>query len=146
MIRRFSREPDLIFGLRRHGVERAGAEHLLGLLAQSMGVDVPESAFHRGRGPHTGYCMPPRKVVSATAGDAWLATWEATRRRPWPGPGLIRLGEPTALATIAHEFAHHAVHLLDPVSTPAHGKRWIERFDGAAVSILSAIDSTIGGS
>ncbi len=146
MIRRFSGEPDLILRLRRCGVDRRNADHIIRLLADGAGVDVPESTFHRGRGPHTGYCMPPRNVVAATAGESWLATWETERSRRWPVPGSIRLGEPTALATIGHEFAHHLVHVLDPVSTPAHGKRWVERFDAAAASITSVIGSTLADS
>jgi hypothetical protein len=145
MVRRFSNERDLISRLRGLGVDRVGADQVLRLLASGAGIDAPDASFHRGRGPHTGFCMPPREVVVATAGEAWLSTWEGAKRRRWPEPGLIRLGEPTALGTIAHEFAHHMVHVFDPVSTPAHGKRWVERFDGAAVSIATVMDTTPAG-
>jgi hypothetical protein len=37
--------------------------------------------------------------------------------------------------TLAHELGHHLVFSLDPVSTPAHGKRWVARFDESADAI-----------
>jgi hypothetical protein len=49
--------------------------------------------------------------------------------------GAIRLGRTTTLMTLAHELGHHLVFSLDPVSTPAHGKRWVARFDESADAI-----------
>jgi hypothetical protein len=145
MVRRFSVASDRILRLRAYGVDRGTARDIVSYVAGDVGIEPPEASFHRGRGPHTGYCMPPRRVVAATTDDAWLSDWEATKRRSWPEHGMIRLGDPTALGTIAHELAHHMVHMLDPDSTPAHGRRWVERFDAAAVSVASFIGPTFAG-
>jgi hypothetical protein len=143
MLRRFSDEMPLIEALRRVGVDRSGARRLLDELAVGVGVPATDVSFHRGRSPHTGYCTPPRRVAAIQTDEAWLAAWEADRGRRWPENGLIRLGDPTALATIAHEFAHHMIHYLDRPATPAHGKRWVVRYDVSARTISSLIGQTL---
>ena len=143
MLRRFSDEMQVIEVLRTVGVDRSDAQRLLDVLAVRMDVPVPDGSFHRGRGPHTGYCVPPRGVAAIQADPARLAAWEADRGRGWPENGLIRLGDPTALATVAHEFAHHMVHCLDRPATPAHGKRWVARYDVSARTITSLIAQTL---
>lgn len=54
---------------------------------------------------------------------------------PFAPFGAIRLGRTTTLMTLAHELGHHLVFSLDPPSTPAHGKLWVQRFDEAAAAI-----------
>ena len=143
MLRRFSDDMQLIEVLRTVGVDRSDAQRLLGVLAECMDVPVPDASFHRGRGPHTGYCVPPRGVAAIQADPARLAAWEAERGRRWPENGLIHLGDPTALATVAHEFAHPMIHHLDRPATPAHGKRWVARYDVSARTISSLIGQTL---
>lgn len=145
MVRRFSGEADLILRLRRYGIDRVGAERLLATVAERAAIECPEASFHRGRGAHTGYCLPPRRVVGEQVDEGWLEEWEAVNARMWPERGMIRLGEPTALGTLAHEFGHHMVHVLDPTATPAHGKRWVERYDFAALSIASLMGRRLAG-
>jgi hypothetical protein len=60
---------------------------------------------------------------------------ERGMRTPFAVFGAIRLGRTTTLMTLAHELAHHLVFALDPPATPAHGKRWVQRFDESAEAI-----------
>ena len=103
-------------------------------------MDPPAATFHRGRSPHTGYCITPRSMAVARHGEDAVAAWEATNH-PWPVHGSLRLGDPTALSTLAHEMGHHLVHVLDPPKTPAHGKRWVARLDEAAEAVDAVLRS-----
>ena len=139
-VEEFSRNYSLLTSLRELGVDRAGASRLVDLIATQWSVTPPRLTFHRGRGAHTGYSVAPREVAVTRHGSDAVARWETTNG-PWTHEGTIRLGDPTSLATIAHEAGHHLVHHLDPVSTAAHGKRWVRRFDDAAEVIQSVIDA-----
>ena len=134
----FSRDYRLLESLRELGVDREGASRLADLIASRWSVEAPLLTFHRGRGAHTGYCVAPRDVAVARHGNDAVIRWESANGA-WAADGMIRLGDPTSLATIAHEFGHHLVHHLDPVATAAHGTRWVRRFDDAAETIRTLI-------
>lgn len=132
MVRRFSRQPHLIFGLRRWGVDRDDATALVATVCDEVEVAPPAVTFHRGRGAHTGYYRSPRRIAVEVSSEARIRAWEEDRGRRWPLEGMIRLGEPAALGTVAHELAHHLTRRFEPVGTPNHGKRWVAWFDVAA--------------
>ncbi len=139
MLRRFSRDPQLIVRLRQLGADRAAAIGLVDRATAGLGVGAPDVTIHGGRGPRSGYCMAPRSVATSALGESVVRAWEAAKGRRWPEAGMIRLGDPTSLGTIAHELGHHSVHLLDPSSTPAHGKVWVARFDDAAEAVAGIV-------
>jgi hypothetical protein len=144
MVRRFSRDPALIARLRGWGLDRTSAADLIVQVTVAAGIASPVISFHGGRGPHTGYCMPPRDVAVAKADERTVAHWEQAKRRRWPEHGFIRLGDPTSAETIAHELGHHYVHVFDRPGTPPHGKVWVGRFDDAAGHVATLIDERIG--
>jgi hypothetical protein len=138
MLRRFSRDPVLIMRLRGIGVDRAAARALIEEVAFDAGAPPPDVTFHGGRGPHTGYCRQPRGRAIELSSERYLAAWE-DEKGPWPEHGMIRLGDPTSLGTVAHELGHHLVNVFDPASTPPHGKVWVARFDAAAAHIATLV-------
>lgn len=135
MVKRFSSSWATIAALRVVGVDRSTAAEVIDFVCDDLGVAPPTPSFHGGRGPHTGYCMPPRDQAVARTNEGQVLEWERGRGSVWPEYGLVRLGDPTALATVAHELGHHLAYLTEPVGTPAHGKRWVGHFDRAAVTI-----------
>lgn len=140
-VEQFSRDSGRLARLGGLGVARGSATDLVEAVSSAWSVEPPTTTFHRGRSSHTGYCIAPRLVAVARHGEDAVAAWEAANH-PWPACGLLRLGDPTALSTIAHEMGHHLVHALDPHQTPAHGKRWVARFDDVA----ETIDGIVGSS
>ena len=71
-----------------------------GASADRLEVTAPEtSPFTPVAGPHTGYCMAPRYVALDKHGLDVVEAWEIRKRKSWPGPGMLRLGDPTSLAT-----------------------------------------------
>lgn len=136
---RFTRDHRLLTHLRDLGVNRDGAIRVVDQICSTFAIPAPELTFHRGRSPHTGYCVAPKHTASARHGADAVSRWEAAHE-PWPRNGMIRLGDPTSLATIAHEFGHHLVHFLERTTTPAHGKVWVARFDDAAAAIAMLLD------
>ena len=68
-------------------------------------------------------------------GESAIRRIESGMRVPFAAFGVIRLGRMTTLMTLAHELGHHMVFALDPTLTPAHGKRWVQRFDESAGAI-----------
>lgn len=135
----FSRDHRLLTDLRDLGVDRGGAIRIADHVCSTFSVPVPQLTFHRGRSAHTGYCVAPKHAASARHGADAVSRWEATHE-PWPRDGMIRLGDPTSLATIAHELGHHLVHFRERTTTPAHGKVWVRRFDDAAAAIAALLD------
>jgi CO/xanthine dehydrogenase Mo-binding subunit len=134
MLRRFSRDAMLIVRLRTVGVDRSTARALIERVAGELGAPPPDVTFHRGRGPHTGYCRHPRSRAVALGGEGFVAAWEM-KKGPWPEHGMIRLGDPSSLGTIAHELGHDLVNHFDATGTAPHGKVWVGRFDDAAALI-----------
>jgi hypothetical protein len=125
------------FGLLRRldllTVDEDDARRVVSAVCATWGIPAPVLRFHARRSPFTAACEPP-----ATSADA-----PAKGRGAAPGTvgagryehGALRLGRTVTLMTLAHELGHHAVHHLDPPSTPAHGNVWIGRFDEAAAVI-----------
>ncbi len=138
-VERFSRDYRLLTDLRHLGADRDTATRVVDHVCSTFSVPAPELTFHRGRSAHTGYCVPPRRAASARNGADAVDRWEAAHE-PWPFNGMIRLGDPTSLATIAHEAGHHLVHCLERANAPAHGKVWVGRFDDAAAAIATLLD------
>ncbi len=139
MVRRFSRDPHLIVRLRNLGVKREIARSLVERVAVASHAPPPEVTFHGGRGSHTGYCRQPRQRAVELTSEQSVQAWEATHG-PWPDHGMIRLGDPTSLGTIAHELGHHLVNFFEPLHTAAHGKAWVAWFDLAASLIDSMLE------
>lgn len=138
-VEKFSRDHRLLTHLRDVGVNRGTASRVVDHICSTFSIPAPELTFHRGRSAHTGYCVAPKHAASARHGADAVGRWEAAHE-PWPRNGMVRLGDPTSLATIAHEIGHHLVHLLERTTTPAHGKVWVGRFDDAAAAIATLLD------
>lgn len=143
MLRRFSVDAERIVRLRTLGVAREGARELVERVAGELDVAPPDVTFHAGRGAHTGYCQMPRGRAVALSGEGGVARWERAKRRPWPTNGMIRLGDPTSVGTVAHELSHHLVNALDPLTTPAHGKVWVGRFDDSARVVQQLVMASV---
>lgn len=133
-VERFNRDHRLLTDLRDLGADRGAAARVVEHVCSIFSLPAPALTFHRGRSAHTGYCVAPRHAASARHGADAVGTWEAGHE-PWPRDGMIRLGDPASLATIAHEMGHHLTHCLERPTTPAHGKVWVARFDDAAAAI-----------
>jgi hypothetical protein len=132
LVRRHSRQLSVITELRRNAVPRATCTWLVSQVCADLDVPGPEVTFHRGRGPHTGYCQMPRQRAIERADTASVESWEISRSRDWPQFGMLRFGDPTSLGTVAHELGHHLVNHCEPATTTPHGKRWVHWFDVAA--------------
>ena len=135
IVRRFGLDIGLLEMLSLLGADRTAAATLINAISLDLGVATPSVTFHASRGPHTGYCMGPRDVLVARHGVGPVTAWETKRNKAWPVNGMIRLGDPASLSTVAHEFGHHLVHVLDRPTTPSHGKVWVGRFDMAGAAI-----------
>ena len=141
MLRRFSHHVDLLLDLRSWAADRSAAVALVRHVCRELDTPAPEVTFHRGRGLHTGYAQAPRHRAVQIFGEHRVRSWEQEKRRRWPSAGMVRLGDPTALGTVAHELGHHLVHHHEPLDTPAHGRRWVSWFDVAADSIAALLSS-----
>jgi hypothetical protein len=103
---------------------------------KDFGVPEPRLKFHANRSPYTGACERPREVWVTLLGESVVARREREGWGVLPPTGAIRLGRTTTLMTLAHELGHHAVFHLDDPKTPAHGRRWVLRFDQAASMVV----------
>lgn len=141
-LRRFSRRLAAITALGRLGVDREDARRLIEAVCDSLDLPAPLVTFHRGRSPFTGYCRKPRSNAVELWGEAAVVDWEKAKRQGWPPDGMIRLGDPTSLATVAHELGHHLVNHRERPATPGHGKAWVHWFDLAAAGVgrLASVD------
>ncbi len=108
-------------------------------VCSSFGVEAPRLKFHARRSPYTGATEQPRWLLVVIHGEDRVSRIESGMAGSVPAFGAIRLGRTTTLMTLAHELGHHLVFALDPHSTPSHGKRWVNRFDGAAREIARLI-------
>lgn len=131
----------LIVRLRSMGADREIATALVERAVATVEAAPPAVTFHGGRGPHTGYCRAPRARAVALSSERTVGAWE-DEKGPWPEHGMIRLGDPTSLGTVAHELGHHYVNVFDPISTPPHGKVWVARFDQAAAQIATLVEAS----
>ncbi len=116
-IRQRSADPRLIVRLRGVKTDRDGATAIVAATCAELGVPAPRLAFHARRRPETGLTRPPRGLTSHQR------------------DGHIQLSATPTLGVIAHELGHHLVFHLDPVATPAHGFRWVDRYDEAAAVV-----------
>jgi hypothetical protein len=134
-VQRFSDDPLLLEQLDGLAVADTEAADLVFAVSSSFGVEAPRLKFHARRSPYTGATEQPRWLLVESHGEAKIDQMERGMRTPFAQFGAIRLGRTTTLMTLAHELAHHLVFALDPPATPAHGKRWVQRFDESAQAI-----------
>jgi hypothetical protein len=131
-VQRFSVDLELLELLDGLAVSDAEAHHVVDAVCSALGVESPRLRFHARRSPYTGATEQPRWWLIDFYGEDRIRKVEERSRKPLPRSGAIRLGRRTTLMTVAHELGHHLVFALDPTATPAHGKRWVRRFDQAA--------------
>lgn len=143
-VEQFSRAPELLLGLDQVSVVDPAIAGLVAFACQDFGVPVPRIKLHASRSPYTGACERPRSVWVALLGEDEVALREAAGWGALPPDGAIRLGRTTTLMTLAHELGHHAVFHLDDPTTPAHGRRWVLRFDQAAEMVAEAVGVRAG--
>lgn len=134
-VQQFSDEPLLLEQLDGLAVSDTDAADLVLSVCSSFGVEAPRLKFHARRSPYTGATEQPRWLLVESHGEQKINQIESGMRSPFALFGAIRLGRTTTLMTLAHELAHHLVFALDPAATPAHGKRWVQRFDESARAI-----------
>jgi len=134
-VQRFSDDPLLLEQLDGLAVSDSEAADLVLLVCSSFGVEAPRLKFHARRSPYTGATEQPRWMLVENHGEQKVNEIESGMRTPFAVFGTIRLGRTTTLMTLAHELAHHLVFALEPPATPAHGKRWVRRFDESAQAI-----------
>lgn len=138
-VARFSESPDRILSLDSWAGDTDTVARLIAEACDRFGVPEPALKFHARRSPYTGACERPRHSWVSLIGAEELAYREANGWGRVGENGAIRLGRTATLMTVAHEVAHHLVFHLDPPSTPAHGRIWVERFDQAATGIFRRI-------
>lgn len=124
-VRERSSNPDLLLRLRTIRTDRDGAIAITEGACGLLGVAVPRLRTHARRRPETGHTRPPARITEGLAVDP----------RRYPPEGHIQLSATPTLGVIAHELGHHLVFHLDPPSTPAHGYRWVDRYDQAAAVV-----------
>jgi hypothetical protein len=134
-VQRFSDDPLLLEQLDGLAVSDSDVADLVLSVCSSFGVEAPRLKFHARRSPYTGATEQPRWLLVESHGEQRIDEIESGMRTPFALYGSIRLGRRTTLMTLAHELAHHLVFALDPSATPAHGKRWVQRFDESARAI-----------
>lgn len=134
-VERFSVDQRLLERLDRISVSDHDVPDLVLEVCSSFGVEAPRLRFHSRRSPYTGATEQPRWLLVTIHGESDVARSEGNMASPFAPFGAIRLGRTTTLMTLAHELGHHLVFSLDPPSTPAHGKLWVQRFDEAAAAI-----------
>lgn len=138
-VQKFSVDSELLENLDGLAISDVEARHVVDAICSAMGVESPRLRFHAGRSPYTGATEQPRWWLTESYGEDRIRDIERDARRAHPLHGAIRLGRTTTLMTVAHELGHHLVFFLDPLATPAHGRRWVHRFDQAAKKIQGLI-------
>lgn len=128
-VRSRSRDVDLLIALRAVRTDRAGATAIVVAACDRLGVTAPRVGTHAGRRPETGHTRPPARITTGLDVDP----------RRYPPEGHVQLSATPTLGVIAHELGHHLVFLLDPPGTPAHGHRWVDRQDEAAVVVTDLV-------
>jgi hypothetical protein len=134
-VQRFSVDPALLSSLDGLSISDTDVPDLVLFVCSSFGVEAPRLKFHARRSPYTGATEQPRWMLVENHGESEVRRIESGMRVPFAAFGAIRLGRMTTLMTLAHELGHHLVFSIDPTSTPAHGKRWVQRFDESAGAI-----------
>ena len=137
--RRFSEHFALIERLREFAVEPDGAESLVAGVCEAFEVPKPEFAFNRRRKAHNGLYELPRSHKLMWSGGERLAALEKERAKPFSEAGVIRLGNPASVGTVAHEVAHHVVHHREHWETPSHGRVFVAWNDRAVALIAERL-------
>ncbi len=140
-VRQFSRDHLLLERLDTLVVDDYQARAIVVSSCDLLGVDAPRLKFHGRRSMYTGATERPRSVWVDLLGEDEVARRELRGWGTVTLNGVIRLGRRTTLMTIAHELGHHTLFCLDPSGTPAHGKRWVARFDDAAAAVAAVVDA-----
>lgn len=134
-VQRFSTDEQLLDEMDALAVDEVQARLVVEAVCMDLAVDVPRLRFHARRSPYTGATEQPRRHLVERYGEENVRRLEESRNYLVSEQGAIRLGRNTTLMTVAHELGHHLVFSLDPLGTPNHGRRWVQRFDQAAKSI-----------
>jgi hypothetical protein len=129
-LRERSSDAGLLLALREVRTDRAGALAIVGHTCDVLGVPVPRVGTHARRRPETGHTRPPARLTAGRGLDP----------RRYPPDGHIQLSTTPTLGVIAHELGHHLVFHLDPPTTPAHGYRWVDRYDEAGRVVAALCD------
>lgn len=139
MLRRFSRDLGLLDQLACVEIDRSAATDAMASIILGLGVAPPLLSFSRrrkhadGTPTGTGATLWSVDDLITIHGEAQVEEWNSAgllrshRRRE----RVIRLGDPTLLASAAHEAAHVAVVERAPGS-PSHGKVFVAALDEAA--------------
>ena len=130
--RRFSEDFRLIEKLRELSAEPDGARSLVAEVCETFEVPMPEFAFNRRRKVHNGLYETPRSHKLMRNGSENVVAFEKERGKSFSEVGVIRLGNPASVATVAHEVAHHAVHHREHWATPSHGRIFVAWNDRTA--------------
>ncbi|RLE16981.1 MAG: hypothetical protein DRJ28_00240 [Actinobacteria bacterium] len=138
-VQKFSADPVLLAYLDGLAISDSEVPPVVDAVCLAMGVESPRLRFHARRSPYTGATEQPRWWLIDLYGEDRIRSIERDGNRTLPQHGAIRLGRTTTLMTVAHELGHHLVFVLDPLATPAHGRRWVHRFDQAAKKIRALI-------
>jgi hypothetical protein len=135
--RRFSEDFALIEKLLEFAVEPDGAESLLNEVCEAFEVPMPEFAFNSRRKVHNGLYEPPRNHKLMWNGGEKLAALEKERGKTFSEAGVVRLGVPASVGTVAHEVAHHVVHHREHWETPSHGRVFVA-WNDRTVALIAA--------
>ena len=138
-VKQFSVDPEMLELLDGLAVSDDEVHRIVEEVCSAVGVDEPLLRFHARRSPYTGATEQPRWWLIDSYGEGRIREIEQDTKKLLPQHGAIRFGRTTTLMTVAHELGHHLVFGLDPLATPAHGKRWVHRFDQAAEKIRGLI-------
>lgn len=124
-VRSASSDLALIELLRSHKTDREGARRIVEASCAALAIPTPRVRTHARRAPDTGHARPPARITKDLAVDP----------ERYPPEGHLQLSATPTLGVIAHELGHLVVFHTDPVGTPAHGLRWVSRFDEAALVV-----------
>ena len=141
MLRRFSADIGLLDRLAGVIVDRAAATDATEFMLVDLRVPAPILSFSRrrkradGHPTGTGATIWSVEDLVATHGQDQVARWRGTGqiRRHDQHLRRVMLGDPTFLASAAHEVGHLAVGTRTP-KAPAHGKSFVAAFDEASAS------------
>ena len=137
--RRFSEDFALILRLREFSVEPDGARRLVAEVCGEFEIPMPEFAFNRRRKIHNGMYETPRSHKLMMIGAEKVLAFETERGKGFSEVGVIRLGNPTSVGTVAHEAAHHVVHHREHWQTPSHGRVFVAWNDQTAALITERL-------
>jgi hypothetical protein len=141
MLVRFSRDLARLDRLAKVELDRLAAAGAIEYMVDALNLPLPVLSFSRRRrhadGTPTGSGMTVWSVADLMAmhGEVRVEAWRASGvlRRHLPGERIIKLGDPTLLASASHEVAHVQVAERCP-RAPAHGKVFVGALDDSAAA------------